>query len=460
MAIVRQLISGAACRVPRGSRLGWWLTLLALVVSGCALAEPEPAVLDTTATFARAAIAELPAAPSYRIGINTEVTGTGAQIGDLSIRAARLAVEEINAAGGVGGVPLELLVRDCRSDAAVAVEQYRQAIANDRLVALLGPLKSAYAVRIVPEHRSARLPMLIGATNATLTQQGDPNLFRMRTSDGLTAAAMTGFAVDRLGARRVAIVHDADAFGSGGADTIVGDLAHRGLAPVARQHYVTGNREFDALVKAVRDAHPDAVLIYGTNPTDVGLLLRSIRYWKLDVAIVTSPGGASAVTYNVAAEAQDGIFVASDAFFGATEAGSRFEGAFRQRFGIPPDTYIAWYYDAIYLLAAVLREHGDDPQAISQALRAANYHGVQGMYRFDDRGEGLHEVTLVEMAGGQPQLVGTYGADGFAPPAGQALSSGLRERDESRRSAGGRVPSSGDAAYHRAAASRATRQKL
>jgi len=225
--------------------------------------------------------AELPAAPSYRIGINTEVTGTGAQIGDLSIRAARLAVEEINAAGGVGGVPLALLVRDCRSDAAMAVEQYRQAIANDRLVALLGPLKLAYAVRIVPDHRSARLPMLIGATNATLTQQGDPNLFRMRTSDALTAAAMTGFAVDQLSARRVAIVHDADAFGSGGADTIVGDLAQRGLAPIAREHYVTGNREFDALVSAVKAAQSHAVLIYGTNPTDVGLLLRTIRYWKL-----------------------------------------------------------------------------------------------------------------------------------------------------------------------------------
>lgn len=394
-------------------RTGWWLALTMLVLLSCTSAPREPAALDTTTTFSQTALAELPLSPTYRIGINTEVTGTGAQIGDLSIRAARLAIEEINAAGGVNGIPLELVVRDCRSDAAVAVEQYREAIANDDLVALLGPFKSAYAVHIVPEHRDADLPMFIGATNATLTQQGDENLFRMRPSDRLTAAAMVALAVDQLGAQRIGIIYDSDAFGSGGAEQVTANLVQRGLAPIAAESYVTGAREFDAQVRIMLDANIDGLLIYGTNSTDVGRLLRTIRYWNLDAIIITSPGGASTVTYNIAAEAQDGIFVAMDAFFGATSAGSEFERTFTERFDIPPDTYIAWYYDAIYLVADILHQHGDDPAAMSHALRTINYEGVQGMYRFDQDGEGLHAVTLVQMVGGQPEPIGIYSADGF-----------------------------------------------
>jgi branched-chain amino acid transport system substrate-binding protein len=399
------------------------VAIAALALTSCGAVQPIRApgrsafALDATSPFAQDAAAELPQRLTYRIGINTEVTGTGAQIGDLSIRAARLAVEEINAAGGVGGRPLELVVRDCRSDPVIAVDQYRRAIAEDGLVALLGPLKSAYAVRIVPEHRGSDLPMLIGATNVTLTAQGDANLFRMRPSDGLTAAAITALAVDRLGARRIAIIHDSDAFGTGGADNISAGLAQRDLVPVAREQYSTGSTEFGPLVQAVAAARPDSVLIYGTNPTDVGLLLRAIRYWKLGTPIVTSPGGASAVTHNVAADAQDGVYVAMDTFFDATPTGHQFAQTFMKRFGIPPDTYIAWYYDAIYLLAGALRAHGDDMHAIGQALRSASYQGVQGNYRFDQRGDGLHEVMLAQIAGGQPRLIGTYGATGlvYAP---------------------------------------------
>jgi branched-chain amino acid transport system substrate-binding protein len=388
-----------------------WLALLVVLV-GCG-APPEPPTLDTTVTFTQEAAAELPAARTYRIGMNTEVTGAGAQIGDLSIRAARLAIEEINAAGGVNGIPLELVVRDSRSDPDVALGQYRAAIAEDDLAALLGPFKSAYAVRIVPEHRNTTLPMLIGATNATLTQQGDTNLFRMRPSDKLTAAAIVALAVERLNAQHIGIIHDADAFGSGGAQQVVTYLAQRGLSAAAQESYTTGAREFDAQVQAMLAADIDALLIYGTNSTDVGVLLRSVRYWKLDVPIITSPGGASPVTRNVASEAQDGIYVAADAVFNATPEGQRFEQAFVERFDLQPDTYIAWYYDAIYMLANALRDHGPEPQALSRALRDTTFVGAQGAYRFDDAGEGLHRVTLARMAQGKATPVGVYDVAGF-----------------------------------------------
>lgn len=397
-------------RPPPGLALA---VVLIVILTGCAAPPAEPPTLDTTAVFTRPALAELPARLSYRIGVNAEITGAGATIGDLGVRAARLAVEEINAAGGVGGVPLELVVRDSRSDPAVALEQYRRAVAEDDLDALIGPFKSAYAVHIVPEHKGAALPMLIGATNATLTQQGDANLFRMRLSDRLTAAAMTALAVDELGARRIAIIHDSDAFGTGGADGVAASLRERGLAPVAREPYRTATRDFDLLVRRVVDAAPDAVLVYGTNSTDVGQLLRALRYRQLPAAIITSPGGATAVARSIAADAQDGVYVALDALLAATPAGERFERRFAERFGLAPDTYVAWYYDAIYLLAAALARDPAGPAELSAALRATPFEGVQGAYHFDGDGDGLHRVVLAVMADGAPRAVGSYGAGGL-----------------------------------------------
>lgn len=397
-----------------------WLLLLFSTLFGCtnSTAAPSGINLDGTRPFAQDVIAELPNRHTYRLGLHTEVTGAGAQIGDLTIRAARLAVEEINAAGGINGVPLELVVRDVRSDPQTALEQYRKAIDEDDLVALIGPLKSAYATLMVPEHRDQELPLLIGATNYTLTEQGADNLFRARPSDRLGAAAMVTIAIEAVGAERIGLVYDSDAFGSGGAELIRRELSQRGRTLAADLSYTTNPGEFDQLVRRLAEAQVDMILIYGTNQTDVGRLLRTIRYWDLDIPIFTSPGGSSIVTHNVAAEAQDGILAIDDGFFRDSAKAAAFQQAFVDRFGVKPDTYVAWTYDAVYLLAEILAEHPDaNGDALNELIRQSTFEGTQGRYRFDEAGEGLHSVIIVQMMNGIPQPVGTYSRAGFAPNA-------------------------------------------
>ena len=388
------------------------LVWIVLALAACTPADvPTPTVLDSNVDITHSALDELPRAESYRIGLHTEVTGPGAQIGDLSIRAARLAVEEVNAQGGIHGVPLELVVRDVRSDAAVSLAQYHAALAEDNLIALLGPFKSAYAVSVVQAHRSADLPLFIGATNATLTQQDDDSLFRMRPSDAVTAAALVTFAVDALESRRPAVVHDTDAFGSGGARLIQDELQRRGLTPVHVIGYDTAIGDLEGQIAPLTQGGDpvDTVLIYGTNPTDIARILRELRYWDLDVQIVTSPGGATVPTFNIAADAQDGIFVVTDALLTDTDAGRAFHDAFVARFNIEPDTYIAWSYDAVHLVAAALRQQ---PQAtgdtLSAQIRNFPFDGAQGPYRFDAQGNSLFTVAVVQMQHGIASPVGLY----------------------------------------------------
>jgi ABC-type branched-subunit amino acid transport system substrate-binding protein len=97
----------------------------------------------------------------------------------------------------------------------------------------------------------------------------------------------------------------------------------------------------------------------------------------------------------------------------ATPAGARFERRFYERFGLKPDTYVAWYYDAIHLLAAALERGPRGSEELRAAIHDQTFAGVQGRYRFDRRGEGLHQVVLATMRGGQPRLVGLYGEGGL-----------------------------------------------
>lgn len=392
--------------------IGGLSSLVVVLLAACAAPTPPQGALDTTAVFEQDALAELPRAKTYRIGIQTEVTGSGAQIGDLSVRAARLAVEEINAGGGVDGIPVELIVRDCRSDLAEALRQYRDAVASDGLVALLGPVKSAYAVPMVREHLNDGVPLFIGATNTTLTEQGDQNLFQMRPSIRVTAAAMVALAVEGLETSRAGVIFDTDLHGSNGAERVSTELRARGREPVVEIGYTTATADYDPIAQEIAAAKLDTLFIYGTNPTDIGQLLRAVRYRAPEVKIVTSPGGSSVITHNLAGDAQDGVYVAIDSLFSATPDGMRFEAAFRKRFGLAPDTYAAWYYDAVHLIAATL--HENQSATLSRAIRASAYTGAQGQYRFNSQGEGLHEVALALMRRGEPAPIGRYGEHGLS----------------------------------------------
>ena len=386
----------------RTCRHRFGITAVAILVLLTSCTQPtSPALLDSATGFTSSVLDEVPAVSAYRIGLQTEVTGDGAQIGDLTLRAARLAVEEINAAGGVAGKPFDLIVRDVRSSPDVALQQYQAAVAEDGLDALIGPFKSAYAVHVVPEHRKHDLPMFLGATNATLTELGDANLLRMRPSDKVTAAAMVVFALERLNSQRIGVVHDTDAFGSGGAARIRLELAAHTLTPTIEIGYVTGALEMDAIARELADAGVDTVLVYGTNGADVGRLLRSLRYWNVAATVITSPGGATVPAHNIAAEAQDGIYVVTDALLRGAPDGDGFVERFYARFGFEPDTYIAWVYDAIWLLADRWRRN---PEArgreLSALIRQMPFRGAQGEYRFDVNGDGLHRVAIVQMMAG------------------------------------------------------------
>ena len=160
------------------------------------------------------------AAEPVLIGMNTPVTGAAAGEAVYFMKAAKLAEKHANAAG----YNIKLLIQDNQSTNPGALAALNKSIEQDHIFALLGPIKSTQVLAISDRVKQTELPTLIGGTNVNLTQQGNPWLFRCRPDDSIVVKVMLKYIKEDMGLTKIAVLHDADAFGTGGAD-LIDDLA-------------------------------------------------------------------------------------------------------------------------------------------------------------------------------------------------------------------------------------------
>jgi branched-chain amino acid transport system substrate-binding protein len=342
-----------------------------------------------------------------KIGMITTVTGKAADEGDLAVKAAQLAVEEINGKGGIGGkAKIDLQIQDSQSSDQGAVSAFRKSVDQDAVDLLLGPIKSTQVLAMMDQIKEAQIPTMVGGTNVTLTQKGVKWLFRMRPHDGIAAPAMVTYINEDLKRTRVAVLHDSDAFGTGGADLVEKTLKDKGLTLARRERYVGGDKDFTAQLTNIKNASPDVMVLYGTNASDDGVILRQFRQLGLPFQLMGSPSTGVTVVYDLAREAQDGILAVVDYAPQASQVARDYASAYRKKYNQEPDDQAAWTYDSVYVMArAVETARTVDKAKVRDAI--AGIKGLQrviGKVSFDDVGNGLHSVSVVKMQGGKKQL--------------------------------------------------------
>ncbi len=344
---------------------------------------------------------------TVKIGMNTELTGAGAQTGQLARAAADLAVAEINGKGGIGGkAKIDLLVQDAASSDQGAVTAFRKNVDQDQVDVLLGPVKSTQILAMIDQVKEAKIPTLVGGTNATLTHRGNEWLFRMRPDDSIAAQAMVKYVKEELKLTKVAILHDSDAFGTGGADLVDKGARDSGLTVSRKEKYSTGDNDYTPQLLNIKNSAPDIMVLYGTNASDDGKIIKQFRQLGLGFKIMGSPSVAQNITINLAAEALNGVYVTVDYVPETSEVSKSYAAAYKKKHNQPPDDLSAWAYDSLYIFArAIANANTVDKAKVRTALAAIkNEKRVVGTVTFDRFGNGLHSVSVVSMQGGQKQL--------------------------------------------------------
>ena len=331
-----------------------------------------------------------------RIGLVDETTGPQAEAGVLTLHGVRLALEEINAAGGMLGRPVELVVEDNQSTNPGTVLAYSKLV-DQQVAAVIGPLRSTKVQAASPTIAKARLPAIIGGSDPTLTRVNNPWIFRVRPSDLYSSRVMADFGAKTLEKRKWAIVHATDTFGSNGKNALVEALKAQGIEPVLVQGYTSNQQDFTAVVLAVKKSGADIVGSYMTNSPDVGIFAKQMRQLGVDVPWIGSTSLATETALKLAGDALWGTYVVTDFFPDANRESKMFAAKFKAKHGFNPDLYSAWSYAALYLLKNAVDQAGSlDPEAIRKAILATRgLKGIEGTYDFDAHGDGLHGYSIV-----------------------------------------------------------------
>jgi len=369
------------------------------------------AVVATSAAITGFPNIVLGAPEPIRIGLIPPITGSNALLGQQEQDGVKLAVDQINARKGkvYDDRPFEVVTEDATNDNQSAVAALNK-ILGENIVALLAPVLSTQIQAMAPVMKTHEIPWMTGGTAVKNTQLGVPGLFRLRASDGITAAAMTAFAVTDKKAKKPAILHASDAFGTGGAEQIVMNLKKFNMDPVANEQYPKDTKDFTAELLKIKTAGADALLMYIQNPSDTALILQQIRSNGLKMPIIGSPSLGNQSALDIAKQSANGAYVGLDFIVGFNSSvATKFLTSYYNTFHHQPDvgSGSGWIYDGVFLLAdAYRKQKSTDPKATIAALKKTKgWEGVMGTFNCDGEGNMVHAISIGEINDDSIKLV-------------------------------------------------------
>lgn len=332
------------------------------------------------------------AAQTVRIGAVYPLTGGVSYDGITKLNGAKLAIDEINARGGVLGRQLELLSEDGACNPAQSVASAEKLIAQSKVVALLGAICSSATGAIGETIKKYKLPLVSGVSTAErLTEQNNPYFFRATTTTTLNGKSMGDTLSKIARGKRIAFIVTSDDWGRSAAQSYGESLKARGAEIVATEFFDRAETDFAALLTKIRASKPDAIFSTGgfQNAANVTKQARQMGLQQ----VVIGEGAFTSEAYNKLVEPF------TDNVFGIIEWVSVIDSAqnrkfiedYKARFKEIPTKFSVGGYQTVYIMAQAIQRAGStDGDKIAAALKATNYDGLTGNYRFDDKGQGYN----------------------------------------------------------------------
>ena len=361
------------------------------------------AALAATVAAAAMSSTRARAADTIKIGVVSPFTGPAAESGGFQRNGIKLAMDTVNARGGVMGRQLEMVAEDDQTTNPGAVLAFSRLAGRSDITAFIGSIRSTQVNSMAPDVMKTGKPMMIGGTDPTLTHMGNSWLFRCRPNDSYSARVIAQYGIDDLKKKQWAVVFSTDAFGSNGAKQLTSVLAKQGITPVLSQGYTNQQADYTPVVLAVRQSGADVLGTYFTYETDLGVFARQLRQLGVRIPWVGSPSIVDTSALNLAGPALYGTYGVADYAVDATPSSKTYGEAYQKAYGKIPDNQSSWAYDAVNVLSlAMTSANSLEPAKIREAIIAIKgYKGAEGEYNFDSNGDGLHGYSVVRNDGGK-----------------------------------------------------------
>ena len=352
------------------------------------------------------------AADAIVIGEFASLTGKEAAFGQSSHKGTQLAIEELNAAGGLLGKPVRYVYEDNRSTPGESATIAKKLISRDKIVALLGEVASGRSLEAAPIAQASKVPMISpSSTNPKVTETGD-YIFRVCFTDPFQGKLLAEFARRTLKAQKIAIFSDVAApYSVGLAQFFREPFLAGGGQIVAEQKYTGGDKDFKAQLTAIKSLKPDAIMVPGYY-TDVGLIVAQARQLGITVPLFGGDGWEAPELIQIAgSEALQGTYYSTHFSPENTDpVAQKFVAAYRSRYGgETPDAMAALGYDSAMVLADAIRRAGSTESAkLRDALAATSgYAGATGATTLDANRDASKPAVIITVKDGKFQYVET-----------------------------------------------------
>lgn len=338
--------------------------------------------LAASVLLTSAALAQSP----IKIGEFASLTGKEATYGQTAHLGTLLAIEEVNAGGGVLGRKIELITEDDQSKPGEAATVVKKLISRDKVVAVLGEITSGRTLEAAPICQAAKIPLVSpGATNIEVTTKGN-YIFRVCFIDDFQGTVMAKFARDTLKLKRVAILSSVSSAQSVGLAKFFRERFTRtGGVLALEQKYAEGDRDFRAQLTAIRAAGVDGVFVPGYY-TEAALICKQARDLGLTLPIFGVDGWESAELISLGGKAVEGCYFSTHySPENESTAVVAFNQRYQKRHGSSTNALSALGYDSAMLLIDAIRRAGTtDSVKLREALATTkDYPGVTGTITFD-----------------------------------------------------------------------------
>ena len=341
-----------------------------------------------------------------------ELSGTGATSGTNFDNGVKLAVKEINASGGILGRQIEYIGADTQSNPQIAKALAQRAVDSGAYV-VMGPVFSGSIMVSMAETRKAEIANFTGGEAASITQQGNPYIFRTSFTQTTAMPKVARYLANDLKAKTVAIIWVNNDFGKGGRDTMVKELDKLGVKTVADISTDPGQVDFSGAVLKAKQASADALFVY-SNEEESARALRELRKQGYDKPIVGETVLTSQKVIELAGDAANGavahVGLTADAPQPAIKA---FDQKYQAEYKTRGDHNALKGYSGIYMVKVLTEKLGKtDPKAFAAAMHGAKFSvkdnpGILLDVSFDANGDLDRESFMTKVVDGKQQVIAT-----------------------------------------------------
>lgn len=369
-----------------------------------------------TALLASSVMAQGAGTGPILIGVSTPLTGNAAYLGQHEKRGAELAVEQINAAGGILGRKLALDVQDNRCNPSEGVTSTTRLLDDKNLVALVGAMCSSVTLAVMPVAERAKVPFVVNISTAKSIAEksgagGNEWTFQTNPSDDGLAAALAKHLGQQNKFRNIALVGEDTDYGRGGADMLGRALQEKNISIVSTDFFQQGTQDFTTLLTRLNSKKPDAIALYALAADQLNFF-RQYQGFGLTIPLtgrVELSGLQQKVINSGILNGATSVFPYSPSV--DTPENKDFVKSFKAKYNEEPIYQSFAGYEAIQVLADALRRAGKaDRSELRDALKAADYPSMMGgRITFDDHNHAHNNAAVLQVSGDEVVVIGLYG---------------------------------------------------